>query len=196
VASNRKTVENMNYAGHKAILNSSSEEGIILQEINENNSGWKLQFSFDNKTLITRFDLNEITIFEKLKDELLLERLTRDINSNDLNTQIWSSEILCYFIEEYGENIEIKILEKAILEMLNELSRENEYDIEQKLAEGIFEFLWLEKIDKYAEEKLIIKLANLNKDCLYCYLDEEEYLKIHEVKEFIERKNIEYNTSH
>ena len=186
----------MNYAGHKAILNSSSEEGIILQEINENNRGWKLQFSFDNKTLITCFDFNEITIFEKLKDELLLERLIRDISSNNLNTQIWSSEILCYFIEEYGENIELKILEKAILEMVNELSRENEYDIEQKLAEGIFEFLCLEKIDKYAEEKLIIKLASLNKDCLYCYLDEEEYLTIEEVKEFIERKNIEYNTSH
>jgi hypothetical protein len=185
----------MNYTGQKAKLNSTSEEGIILQEINENNTGWKVQFSFENKNLIKRFDFNEITVVEKLNDEILLERLTRNINSEDLDTQIWSSEILCYFIEEYGMDIDKESLENTIKEMVNKLSVENEYEIEQKLAEGIFEFLWLENIDKSDEEKLIIKLAKLNKDCLYCYLDEEEYMAIEEVKEFIERKNTEYNTS-
>lgn len=185
----------MNYTGQKAILNSTLEEGIIVQEINENNTGWKVQFSFENNNLIKRFDFNEITVVEKLNDEILLERLTRNINSEDLDTQIWSSEILCYFIEENGMDIDENSLENAIKEMINKLSVENEYEIEQKLAEGIFEFLWLEKIDKSDEEKLIIKLANLNKDCLYCYLDEEEYMVIQEVKEFIERKDIEYNAS-
>ena len=185
----------MNYTGQKAILNSTLEEGIVLQEINENNGGWKVQFSFENKNLIKRFDFNEITVVEKVKDELLLERLTRNINSENLETQIWSSEILCYFIEEYGNVIGKVELEKAIELMTNKLKEENEYDIEQKLAEGIFEFLCLEKIDRKEEEKLIITLAKLNKDCLYSYLDDEDYLKIEEVKKFIERKQAEYNTS-
>ncbi|MBF4473811.1 hypothetical protein [Flavobacterium sp. HJJ] len=186
----------MNYTGQKAILNSTSEEGIILQEINENNIGWKVQFSFENKNLIKRFDYNEITIVEKVKDELLLKQLIKNINSEDLDTQFWSSEILCYFVEEYGNDIEMAELAKAIESMINKLKVENEYNIEQKLAEGIFEFLWLEKIDKKEEEKLIITLAKLNKDCFYCYLNDDDYLSITEVKKFIERKQIEYNTSH
>jgi hypothetical protein len=185
----------MDYYRHKAKLNSTTEEGIILEEINENNTGWKAQFSFDNKPLIIRVNLNEITILEKVKHEFILERLTRDINSKDLNTQVWSSEILCNFIEDYGDSIDIQKLEKSVSEMINKLSFENEYEIEQNLAEGIFEYLWLERIDKKVEEELIIKLAKLNKDCLYCYLDDEEYLLFEEVKEFVERKNIEYNTS-
>jgi hypothetical protein len=185
----------MNYTGQKAILNSTLENGIILQEINENNTGWKVQFSFEKKNLIKRFDFDEITIVEKVKDELLLKQLIRNINSEDLDTQIWSSEILCYFIEEYGNDIEIVELEKGIELMINKLKVENEYDIEQKIAEGIFEYLCLEKIDRKEEKKLIITLAKLNKDCLYCYLDDDDYLEIEEVKEFIERKQIEYNTS-
>ena len=185
----------MDYYRHKAKLNSTSEEGIILEEINENNTGWKAQLSLDNKVLIKRVHLNEITILEKVKDEFILERLTRDINSEDLNTQLWSSEILCNFIENYGNSIDIQKLEKSISVIIDKLSLENEYEIEQKLAELIFEYLWLERIDKKAEEEFIIKLAKLNKDCLYCYLDDEEYLLLEEVKEFIDRKNIEYNTS-
>ena len=185
----------MNYYGQRAILNSTSEEGIILQEINENNNGWKVQFSFDFKNLIRRFDFSEITIIEKVKDEIILEHLTRDLNSEDINTQIWSSEILCYFIEDCGNDTEKVKLEKTIDTMYHKLKVKNEYCVEQKLAEGIFEFIWLEKIDKIAEEKLIIKLAKLNKDCFYSYLDNEEYLSIDEVREFVERKKTEYNTS-
>jgi hypothetical protein len=179
----------MDYSGNKAKLKATSEEGIILQEINENNTGWKVQFSFDDKTLIKRFNDDEITILEKVQHkETILERLARDINSPDLDTQIWSSEILCYFIEDYGNEIETEKLEKTVSAMFNKLSLENEYDIEQKLAEGIFEFLWLEQIDSKSQENLIIKLAELNKDCLFCYLDDEEYLSLKEVKEFVKRK--------
>lgn len=185
----------MNYAGYSAKTNPTGEEGIILQEIKENNEKWKFQFSFNNKVLIKRFAFSEVTIIEKIKDELLLERLIRDINSNDSNTELWSSQILVYFIEEYGSDIDTNKLKNSIIEMLKKLSRINEQTVENLLSEGIYEFLILENIDCQTKQKIIIELARLNKDCLYDLLNDEEYLLFHEVKEFVERKRNEYNTS-
>lgn len=46
--------------------------------------------------------------------------------------------------------------DKTIVSMINKLSVDNEYDIEQKLPEEIFKFLRLRKIDQNKQERLII----------------------------------------
>lgn len=59
----------------------------------------------------------------------------------------------------------------------------------KKLSEGVFEFIYLQKLDKKSEFELIKKLATLDKDYLHTYLDDEEYLKIEEVRNFVFNKN-------
>lgn len=171
----------------RAILKSTSESGLILGEINENNTGWKTQFSIDDKPLIKLVSPSDINITEKVSANDFLFRLIRDINSNDVSTRIIASEILCYYIEFNSFRIDYQLLEKAVEFMIYRLTIKDEFDVEQKLSEGIFEFIWLGKMDKNSEKELIIKLAKLDKDCLFPYLDDEEYLKFDEVKEFIDK---------
>jgi len=188
-------VTHHNYQGCIAVIKETSESGIILNERNENNTGWKVQFSFDDKSLVKRFNPDELNIHNKINDNLLLERLIRDINSDDLNTRQWSSEVLCYFIEEVGSELDFNLLKSSVDEMKNSLSVEEDFDVQLKLSEGIFEFIYLQKLDKSSEYNLITKLAALNKDVLYTYLDDEEYLQFDEVKDFIEDKSKWWNTS-
>ena len=178
---------NKSKQGLVARLKSTSEQGIVVGEINENNQGWQIQFSFDNKSIVKRLDINEIELTGKINNDNLLLRLARDIFSTDSKTKLWTSEILCYFIEEYGADLKLENLRQTIDKMIELLSKDNDYDIDQKLAEGIFEFIWLNKLDKNEEKRLLIRLAKLNKDVLFCYLDDEDYRKVREVDDFIKQ---------
>jgi hypothetical protein len=179
--------------GHIATLKSSQESGLVLGEININNSGWKVQFSFDNKILIERTLPSDLDIKELVNDESMLKRLTRDINSNHLETRQYSSELLCYFIEETGTELDMNSLSYTINVMVDRIAVEENWDVGQKLGEGIYEFICLQKIEKNFELDLIKKLATLDKDFLYSYLNDEEYLKIKEVSDFINDKNKWWN---
>ncbi|WP_417887963.1 hypothetical protein [Zunongwangia sp.] len=178
---------NKSKQGLVARLKSTSEQGIVVGEINENNQGWQIQFSFDNKSIVKRLDINEIELTGKIDNDNLLLRLARDIFSTDSKTKLWTSEILCSFIEEYGADLKLENLGQTIDKMIELLSKDNDYDIDQKLAEGIFEFIWLNKLDKKEEKRLLIRLAKLNKDVLFCYLDDEDYRKVREVDDFIKQ---------
>ncbi len=172
----------------KTALNKiSNEKGIVIGEFNENNTGWKVQFSLDNNTLIQLATSNDLLIIGNCDNNTFLERLVRDIYAEDLETRQWASEILCYFIESNGSELDFDLLTYSVNKMIERLSIEDNYDVEQKLSEGIFEFIWLEKLTKEKERNLIIQLAGINKDTLFCYLDDEEYLRNKEVKEFISR---------
>ena len=179
--------------GHIAIIKSTSESGLILGEINVNNTGWKSQFSYDDKLLIVRLSMEEFTIGELTSDEIILERLSRDIHSDFLQTRQWASEMLCNFIEESGAYIDFEFLKVSINKIVDRLSIEDVDDVGQKLSEGIFESICLQKLEKSAELELVKKLANLDKDYLYTYLDDEEYLGLEEVKEFIFDKSKWWN---
>lgn len=179
--------------GHIAFIKSTNEFGLILGKINENNTGWKVQFSFDTKVLVERLNLSDIVIGEQKGLETILERLVRDINSEDLQTRQWTSEILCYFIEENGSEIDFDTLKSSVPKLVERISLEDDWDVGQKLSEGIFEFIYLQKLDKKSEFELVTKLATLDKDYLHTYLDDEEYLDIKEVKEFITDKTKWWN---
>ena len=71
---------------------------------------------------------------------------------------------------------------------------EDNWNVGQKLGESIYEFICLQKIDKTTELALIKKLALLDKDFLYSYLDDEEYLEVKEVNDYINDKTKWWNT--
>jgi hypothetical protein len=188
-----KVVNNSNQ-GKFALNTLSNEKGIIIGEFNENNTGWKIQFSLDHSSNIQLITSKEITITGICDDTVFLERLIRDIYSEDLKTRQWASLVLCDFIEFNGEELELDLLNKSIDKMVERLSIENDYEVEKKLSEGLFEFLCLEKLTQKDEQKLVIQLANLNKEVLFCYLNNEEYAQIPEVKAFINRVSKEFKS--
>ena len=180
--------------GHIANHKTTNEQGLILGEISFNNTGWKAQFSYDNKIEIDSINLSELNIGELRSDNESLSRLLRDINSTSEQTREWASEILCNFIEEAGADIELDTLQSAVNKMVDRITIEDNWKVGQKLGEGIYEFICLQKIDKTAELELIKKLALLDKDFLYSYLDDEEYLQIKEVNDYINDKTKWWNT--
>jgi hypothetical protein len=179
-----KAVNNSNQ-GQFALNTLTNEKGIILGGFNENNNGWKIQFSLDHSCNIQLITSKEITITGICDDAIFMERLIRDIYSEDLKSRQWASDVLCDFIEFNGEELELDLLNKSVDKMVERLSIENDYEVEQKLSEGLFEFLCLEKLTQKEEQKLVIELANLNKEVLFSYLNHEEYAQIPEVKAFI-----------
>lgn len=142
----------------------------------------------DNKCLIEELLQKDILLIGKCEVNMFLERLIRDIGSGDLKTRQSASEVLCYFIESTGSTIELNILTNSIWQMVERLAKENDYDVEQKLSEGIFEFIWLERLNEIENRNLITHLAKLDKNSLICYLDEEDYMLNEEVREFINRR--------
>lgn len=192
------------HIGHYAVLTATSENGIIMGmireyvigEINEKNHdwNWKVQFSFDNKSLVKRLDANDITIYKKSNDKTFFERLIRDISSDDLETRQWTSEMLCDYIEDLDPDFDFEFLRELVEIMINRLSIEEDFDVQRELCEGIYEYICLQKLDKDRELQLVKKLALLNKEDLYDLLNNEEYLKLEEVKIFIEDKNKWWNT--
>jgi hypothetical protein len=150
-------------------------------------------FSFDNQIIINKINEDGITIKDKLSKPLILNRLIRYLNSSDLSTKIWVSEILWLFIEENGEDIDFNFLLNSVNQLITYISQENNYQIGRNIGEAIFEFLWLEKLDKNKENEILITLANLNKDFLFAYLDNEDYMELNEVRLFIERMNLKNN---
>jgi hypothetical protein len=178
---------NNNIQGQIALNKITNEKGIVIGEFNENNAGWKVQISLDNESIIQLLNPNDYTLLGYCDNQIFLDRLIRDINSQDLKTRQWTTETLCYYIETTGSDIELQLLSNSINKMINRLAIETDYDVQQKLSEGIFEYIWLEMLNKEEEQDLIIKLAKMDKDTLFCYLDDEAYLQFDEVKQFIKR---------
>ena len=180
--------------GHIAVHKVTNEQGLILGEINVNYTGWKAQFSFNNKIQIDRISLTDLEIGLVKSDSEILDRLLRDITSTNNETKEWAAEILCNFIEETGPFLEVDKLQTAINTMVDQIATEDNWNVGQKLGEGIYGFICLQKIDKKAEFELVKRLALLDKDYLHSYLDDEEYLHIKEVNEFINDKSKWWNT--
>ena len=180
--------------GHIAVHKATNEQGLILGEININTSGWKAQFSLDSKIQIDLVSLTDLEIDSIKSDSEILDRLLRDITSTNNETKEWAAEMLCNFIEEAGPHLEVDTLQTAINTMVDKIAAEDNWNVGQKLGEGIYEFICLQKIDKKAEFALVKELASLDKDYLHRYLDDEEYLQIKEVNEFINDKSKWWNT--
>lgn len=181
--------------GHIATRKIDNETGLILGESKINNEDLKADFSLDSSIEIERISLHELRIGEVKNHKEVLVRLLRDIKSASEQTRIWASQILCDFVEEVGSELELNVIETSINIVIERISIEDNWDVGQKLGEVVYEFFCLQKIDKKSELSLVTKLALLNKDFLYSYLDDEQYLQIKEVNDFINDKTKWWNTS-
>lgn len=115
------------------------------------------------------------------------KRLLRDIQSNDDLTRIYASEILCDFLEFDIENFDLLTLKYGLSKSVDQLNVENNFDVEQKLAEGLFEFIWSNKMSKDETREFLIKLTTTNSIQVSSYLNDDEYLAISEVAKFVNR---------
>jgi len=184
-----------NLIGHKVKLNDLNETGLALGYSSEFNEEWKYTVSLDPSSKIHRVTEDKITSIEKIDNDLFYKRLLRDIQSSDLFTKKYSSELICDFIEFESDSIAFELLKDSIETIISVLKTEKDPNVGQKLAESIFEFIWLEELIETEVTNLLKRLANLNSDWTYSYLDDEDYMIIPEVKSYIERKKEEWRTS-
>lgn len=181
-----------NLIGHKVKLNQLNETGIALGYSSEFSEESKYTVSLDSSSKICRVTENRISSIEKVHNKVLYKRLLRDIDSPDILTKRYSSELICDFIEFESSSINFGLLKSGIETIISALEKEKDPDIGLKLAESIFEFIWLEKLVEEEMTNLIIRLAKLNSDHTYSYLDDEDYMSIPEVKSYIEGKDKEW----
>jgi len=119
------------------------------------------------------------------------ENFMKGLDSDNSQIRLESAESLCWFIENHSDNLNFNYLNQNIQEIINILNRETVSDVGYKLGETIFEFIWLEKLDKINEKEIITKLVNLKTTWIYpSYLDNEDFINIPGVKEYI----IKYKT--
>ena len=172
----------------RAFDKKTSSYGIILEEFNENGNGWKVAFSYDKSAEIIIIESNQIQILNIIDNEEFVNRLSRDINSKDEKTREISSEVLCYFIEFFGNLINYEFLENVVLQMLQRLKIENNYDVQQKLIEGIIEYIWFENIEEEHRQNIISDLAKLDNELLFPYFEDEDYKKYEDVNIYLSKR--------
>ena len=120
------------------------------------------------------------------------KKLLQILNAKTTENRVLAAEDLCWFVENYHDNLDFNFLVKSIDELIEILTTEQNNEVGFKIGETIFEFIWLEKLDANAEKKVIEKLANLKTQWIFpSYLDQEEYLHLPGVKEYINK----YRTS-
>lgn len=179
--------------GYKVRVTDSSKFGIVLEVSKENGEDWKYSVSHDSDEIISRLLPENIQPIEKIEDIIFFKRLLRDLNSSDRQTRICSSVILCNYVEDNNSLIHFYELYEGMRIILERLKIEKDPDVGYKLSESIFEIIWLEKLDEKKETELLIEIAQINSDWTLSYLDNEDYIKIQEVKEYVESKKKEYH---
>ena len=176
--------------GRKCQVLNTEKTGIIL-----NLSRWscdnmieKYSVSFDKECKIERITEEHISLGEKVSEIDFFNRLIRDIQSPEEKTREFSSTILCDFLEFEIVDFDLDILKLGIEEIIKQLKFEKNVNAEQKLAEGLFEFIWSEKLIKKEELELLERMIEIDSYQICNYLDDEDYLKIPKVKKYVELK--------
>jgi hypothetical protein len=114
------------------------------------------------------------------------ENILENIYSENSEQRLSNAEELCWFVENYYDNLEFELLKKSIYRLIEIIDIEEDPSVGYKLGETIFEFLWLEKLSKIEEELIIQKLVKLKTMWIFpSYLDQEEYLHLTGVKDYI-----------
>lgn len=121
-------------------------------------------------------------------NQIEFENLIADLNSNDLENRIKTSEKICWFVENKSENLDYHQLKNNINKLIDVLKIETNPDVGYKLGESIFEFIWLDKLSKKEVEEIIIKLVNLNTFWIFpSYLENDDYINFSGVKEYLKK---------
>ena len=176
------------FIGHKCKLLNSEKTGITL-ELNSwssENMMEKYSVSFDKENNIERITENQLSFGEKISKTDFFKRLIRDIQASEEKTREFASAILCDFLEFDIADFDLNILKLGIEKIIEQLKTEKNANAEQKLAEGLFEFIWSEKLNKKEELKLLERLTEIDSYHICQYLDDEDYLKIPKVKKYVE----------
>lgn len=176
------------FIGHKFKLLNSEKKGITL-ELNSwssENMVEKYSVSYDNENIIERITEEHISFGEKVSKKDFFKRLIRDIQVSEEKTREFASAILCDFLEFDIADFDIDTLKLGIEKIIEQLKTEKNANAEQKLAEGLFEFIWSEKLNKKEELELLERLTEFDFYQICQYLDDEDYLKIPKVKKYVE----------
>jgi hypothetical protein len=163
------------FVGHRIKLLNSEKTGITLElsSLSSENMVEKYSVSFDRENIIERITENNISFGEKVSKIDFFERLIKNIQASEEKTREFASEILCDFLEYDIADFDLNILEIGIEKIIGQLKQENNANIEQKLAEAIFEFIWHEKMSNNQKTELLEKLTEINSYSVWSYLGDE-----------------------
>ena len=178
-----------NKVGVQAELTKTNQKGItlLISKISTENWKEKYSFSFDDDVKIERISIEDVKLNEEVPKTIFFERLLRDIQSKEDQTRIYASEILCDFLEFDIEDFDLPTLKSGLDKSIDQLKVESNFDVEQKLAEGLFEFIYSNKMTKDEKREFLIKLTSTNSLQVCNYLEDDEFLAIPEVVEYVNR---------
>lgn len=163
------------FVGHRFQLLYSKITGIVLSLscwASESNIP-KYSASFDNEAKVERITKDNISLGEKVSDIDFFDRLIRDIQSTEEITREFASEILCDFLEDKIEVFDLETINSRIEKVIDQIKIENNINVEHKLVEGLFEFIWHEKLSKKAEIDLLERLIEIDSYYTWSYLESQ-----------------------
>ncbi|APQ18751.1 hypothetical protein [Maribacter hydrothermalis] len=179
------------FIGHKIKILNSEKTGITL-ELNSwssENMEEKYSVSFDNENIIERIAENHLSFGEKVSKTDFFHRLIRDIRVSDEATREFASAILCDFLEFDIADFDLNILKLGIEKVIEQLRIEKNANVEQKLAEGLFEFIWHKRLSKKEEIELLERLTEIDSYQVWSYLGDEI---VEDIKSYNSKKLNEY----
>jgi hypothetical protein len=163
------------FIGHRFKFINSEKTGVTLElsRLSNENMLEKYSISYDDKPKIERVTQDQIILGEKISKTDFFRRLTRDIQSMNDQTREYASSILCDFLEFDIQDLNLGVLKIGIDKVIEQIKIENNINVEQKLVEGLFEFIWHKKITKIDEVKLLEGLTEIDKYYIWSYLGDE-----------------------
>ena len=163
------------FIGNKCKLLNSEKTGITL-ELNSwssENMEEKYSVSFDVENIIQRITENQLSFGEKISKADFFKQLVRDIQVSDEPTREFASAILCDFLEFDIADFDLNTLKLGIEKIIKQLTTEKNANVEQKLAEGLFEFIWHKRLSKKEEIELLERLTEIDSYQVWSYLGDE-----------------------
>ncbi len=166
---------NENLIGHKIKLANSEKTGITLEMNNLSTENFveKYSVSFDNEKIIERITKENLSFGEEVSKIDFYNRLIRDIQASEGKTREFASAILCDFLEFDIADFDLNILKLGIEKIIEQLKTEKNINVEQKLTEGLFEFICHKKLSKKAEIELLERLTEIESYQVWSYLGDE-----------------------
>ncbi|WP_459212271.1 hypothetical protein [Aquimarina rhabdastrellae] len=163
------------FIGYKVKLIDSSKTGIVFKLNSQviNQSLDKYIVSFDNEIRIEQLTEEKLHFEEEISKTILFKRLIRDIRSFEIKTREVVSLLLCDFIEIEVTDFDLEVLKDGVEQMIQQIKEEKNINIEQKLVEGVFEFIWHKKMSKNEEIELLERLTEIDKYYVWSYLGDE-----------------------
>ncbi len=163
------------YIGHRIKFLNSETTGITLEisGMSSENMVEKYSVSYDDEDKIERVTQDQLIIGEKISKTDFFKRLIKNIQSINEQTREYASSILCDFLEFDIQNFNMEALKNGIEIIIEQIKIEKNINVEHKLVEGLFEFIWHKKITIFKEVELLERLTLIDKYYIWSYLGDE-----------------------